>query len=105
MTIDVETKTFSTIKGIQFLERSFFNTSVVIQYVAFVFFAKSLYFFEWKKEISLFSALYKSFIFLTFWSKLISCFFKFKIFNISEILKGPWFIKKGFSMIAFNRAV
>ena len=45
----MQTKTLSTTKGKQLLGNSVFKTSVVKQNEALVFFATSLYFFEWKK--------------------------------------------------------
>ena len=69
MTIEVATKTFSTIIGTQSSGKLCFKELVVIQNDALVFFANSVYFFEWKKVISPSIALTKSFISKTFLSK------------------------------------
>ena len=46
VTLEVETKTFSTINGVQLFGNSSFKISVVKQKEALVFFAKLLYFLE-----------------------------------------------------------
>ena len=94
--IEVETKTLSTIIGIHFFGNSFFKILVVIQKDAFVFLASTLYFLEWKKVISFNFEFCKSLISVIFRFLFFSSASRFSLSKISENLKGPLFLKKGY---------
>ena len=88
-------RTLFTIILLQLLGKQFFKFDVVIQKEALVSDAITSYFFEWKKLISFFEAVAKSFMsFILNFLKL-SEFFISANFKSLLISYGPLFIKKG----------
>ena len=91
--IAVETSTLLTSIGSQFLGYRLDNCFVVMQYEALVTEATVSYFLEWKKLISLFVELTKSFTSKIFVLRFLILLTVLILVKISLILYGPLFSK------------
>ncbi len=104
VTKEVETKTLSTIIGIQLLGNSFWSFWVVMQKEAFVLFAAILYLLEWKKVISSMLEFCRSLISITFKSLLISPTFNLIHLNLAYFIRTIIFKERINHICLFNKS-